>query len=67
MTCPHFVDGRSAHTSALCIAGAMPTEASRTEEVEYCGSAAYLRCPRYRTIASDLCLAIHREVARAIG
>lgn len=67
MKCPHYVDAQTAGTSSMCLAGFVPTEPTWSEEAGFCGTRSYAQCPRYQSIASDLCLAIHREVARAIG
>ncbi len=67
MKCPHYVDGQTADTSSMCVAGIMPDEPNWETEVRYCRTARYAQCPQYQSISSDLCWAIHREVARAIG
>ena len=67
MKCPHFVDAATSESAALCFGVVVPFEPSRIDRIEHCTTGRHRRCPLFRNAASDLSLAIHREVARAIG
>jgi hypothetical protein len=67
MSCPHFVEEQDTGTSPLCFAVIVPFEPSLIERIDYCTTGRHRHCPLYRNASNDLSLAIHREVARAIG
>nr|MBI3613338.1 hypothetical protein [Nitrospirota bacterium] len=67
MTCPHFVGKETTGITALCFGAFLPFKPSSTEQDDLCTSGLHRACPLYRSAGSDLRLAIHREVARAIG
>lgn len=67
MKCLYYVEEETTGTSALCLGVVVPFEPSRIDQIDYCTTGRHRRCPLYRNAASDLSLAIHREVARAIG
>jgi hypothetical protein len=45
----------------------VPFKPSRIDRIEHCTTGRHRLCPLFRNAGSDLSLAIHREVARAIG
>lgn len=67
MKCPYYVEEETAGTSALCLGVTVPFEPSRMDQIDYCATGRHRRCPLYRNASSDLSLAIHQEIARAIG
>jgi len=67
MKCPHYVEEETAETNALCLGVVVPFEPSRIDRIEHCTTGRHRHCPLFRNACSDLSLAIHREVARAIG
>ena len=67
MTCPHFVDKETTGIMALCFGAFLPFKPSSTEQNGLCASGLHRSCSLYRSVGSDLRLAIHREVTRAIG
>lgn len=67
MTCPHFADQETSGTTALCSAFIVPFKPNISERMEYCETGLHRSCPLHRNAGSDLRLAIHQEVARAIG
>jgi len=67
MKCPYFVDADTTLTTTLCFGVVVPFEPSRIDRIGYCTTSRHRHCRLYRNAGSDLSLAIHREVARAIG
>jgi hypothetical protein len=67
MKCPYFVDEQSTGTTTQCFAANIPFEPSSMEQLKHCTSSRHRLCSLYRYASRDLSLAIHREVARAIG
>ena len=67
MKCPYFVDVATSEWTALCFGVVVPFEPSRIDRIEHCTTDRHRHCPLFRNAGSDLSLAIHREVARAIG
>ncbi len=67
MKCPYYVEEETTGTTALCLGVVVPFEPSRIDRVEHCTTGRHRQCPLFRDAGSDLSLAIHREVARAIG
>ena len=67
MKCPHYVEEEITGRTAVCFGTVVPFEPSRIDQIEHCATDRHRRCPLYRNASSDLSLAIHREVARAIG
>ncbi|MEW6545245.1 MAG: hypothetical protein AB1411_16775 [Nitrospirota bacterium] len=67
MRCPHFIEERTTGATSLCIAVIVPFEPSTIERIDYCTTGRHRHCPLYRNASNDLSLAIHREVARAVG
>lgn len=67
MKCPYYAEEEITGTSALCLGVTVPFEPSRIDRIEHCTTGRHWHCPLFRNAGSDLSLAIHREVARAIG
>lgn len=67
MKCPYYVEEETTGTNALCFGAVVPFEPSRIDRIDYCATGRHRHCPLYRNACRDLSLAIHREVARAIG
>lgn len=67
MTCPHYRDQDEDETTALCMAIIVPFAPSASERSDSCTTGLHTSCPLYRSAGRDLSLAIHHEVARAIG
>ena len=67
MKCPYFTGDEIAEATAMCFGAVVPFEPSRIDRIEYCTTGRHRHCPLYRNAGNDLSLAIHREVARAIG
>ncbi|MEK6617452.1 MAG: hypothetical protein AABY90_02030 [Nitrospirota bacterium] len=67
MKCPYFVDHRTTGTTSQCFGVIVPFEPSSIDQIDFCTSGRHRWCPLYRNASNDLSLAIHREVARAIG
>jgi len=67
MKCPYFVDVATSEWTALCFGVVVPFEPSRIDQIDHCTTDRHRRCPLFRNASGDLSLAIHREVARAIG
>lgn len=67
MKCRYFVGEEITGATALCFGVVVPFEPSRIDQIDYCTNGRHRHCPLFRNASSDLSLAIHREVARAIG
>ncbi|TAJ07349.1 MAG: hypothetical protein EPO61_15445 [Nitrospirae bacterium] len=67
MSCPHFADHETSGTTALCFGIIVPFKPSLNERMQYCETGLHQSCPLYHCAGKDLSLAIHQEVARAIG
>jgi hypothetical protein len=67
MKCPHFIEEEMPGTMGLCLGVVVPFEPSRIDQIDYCTTGRHRHCPLYRNASSDLSLAIHQEVTRAIG
>lgn len=67
MTCLHCVNKETTGITALCVGAFLPIKPSSTEQNGLCTSGLHRSCSLYRNAGSDLRLAIHREVARAVG
>jgi hypothetical protein len=67
MQCPHYAEEEITGGTAVCFGAMVPFEPSRIDRIDHCTTDRHRRCPLYRNASSDLTLAIHREVARAIG
>ncbi len=67
MKCPYFVDRRITGTTSQCVGVVVPFEPSSIDQRDFCTSGRHRHCPLYRHAGNDLSVAIHREVARAIG
>ena len=67
MKCRYFVGEETTGTTALCFGVVVPFEPSRIDRIDYCTTGRHRHCPLFRNASSDLSLAIHREVVRAIG
>ena len=66
-SCPHYVDGQTAHAASLCVGGRMPFEPSASVQTEWCLTGWHDNCRLYRTLSAELSQAIHQEVIRAVG
>ena len=67
MKCPYFTGDETTEATALCLGAVVPFEPSRIDQIDHCTTDRHRRCPLYRSASGNLSLAIHREVARAIG
>ena len=67
MWCPYYTDEETTGTTAQCIGLVVPFEPSAIDQSEYCTTGRHRRCPLYRNACSDVSLAIHQEVTRAVG
>ena len=67
MRCPHFTDEETTKTTDQCLALIVPFEPSLIDRIDYCTTGRHRSCPLFRNASSDLAVAIHREVERAIG
>ena len=67
MKCRYYVEEDSTGTTDLCVGTEIAFEPSRIDRIDYCTTGRHRLCPLYRNAGSDLSLAIHQEVARAIG
>jgi hypothetical protein len=67
MKCPYFIGEKATGATALCLGVVVPFEPSRINQIDHCTTDRHRRCPLFRNASGDLSLAIHREVARAIG
>jgi len=67
LKCPYFADRLATGTTAQCFGVVVPFEPSSIDQGDFCTSGRYRHCPLYRNASNDLLLAIHREVARAVG
>ena len=67
MSCPHFASKHQTGVTGLCFAVVLPFSPSADEQRYYCTSGLHEACSLHRTARRNLSLAIHQEVARAIG
>ncbi len=66
-SCPHFVDGQTAHADSLCVGGIVPFEPSASVQTKWCTTRWHTDCRLYRTLSAELSQAIQQEVIRAVG
>lgn len=67
MSCPHFASKERTGVTGLCFAVVLPFTPAADEQRSYCQTGLHESCSLYRAASRDLSLAIHQEVARAIG
>lgn len=67
MSCPHFANREQTGVTGLCCAVILPFPPSADEQQFYCRTGLHESCSLYRSAQRNLSLAIHQEVARAIG
>ena len=67
MKCPYYAEEEITGQAAVCFGAVVSFEPSRIDQIDHCTTDRHRRCPLFRNASSDLSLAIHREVARAIG
>jgi len=67
MKCPCFVEEDITGTTPQCFGLLIPFEPSSIDQSDYCTTGRHRSCPLFRNASSDLSLAVHREVARAVG
>lgn len=67
MKCPYFVEGPTTETASQCLGVVIPFEPSSVDELQYCTTGRHRYCPLFKSAGRELSLAIHHEIARAIG
>lgn len=67
MNCPHFASKDQTGVTGLCLAVVLPFKPDAEEQRHYCKTDLHESCSLYRSASRNLTLAIHQEVARAIG